>query len=42
MKVLAVDDSYVIHRILVGILQHECGVTDIVQAADGAQALAVW
>jgi two-component system chemotaxis response regulator CheY len=42
VKVLVVDDSYVIRRILVGMLQHECGVTDIVQAADGAEALAVW
>lgn len=42
MKVLVVDDSYVIRRILVGMLQHECGVKDIVQAADGAEALAVW
>jgi len=25
-----------------GMLQHECGVTDIVQATDGAEALAIW
>ncbi len=39
MKALVTDDSVVGRRILVGILRHQCGFTDIVEATDGNEAV---
>lgn len=39
MRALIADDSTVSRRILIGILQHDCAISDIVQADDGEEAL---
>ncbi len=39
IRVLVADDSSVIRRIIYGALQHGCGIHEIVQAADGREAL---
>jgi two-component system chemotaxis response regulator CheY len=41
MKALVVDDSAVACRVLWGILQHDCGFNDHVEAEDGIQAVEI-
>ena len=39
LRALVADDSSVARRLLIGVLQHESGFDEIVQAADGSEAL---
>ncbi|MCP4642173.1 MAG: response regulator [bacterium] len=39
MKALVVDDSRVTRRILTGVLRHECGILEVVEATDGQEAI---
>lgn len=39
MRALVVDDSGVSRKVLIGVLRHECGFDELVEADDGAKAL---
>lgn len=39
MRALVVDDSSVARKVLIGILRHDCGFDELIEAGDGAQAL---
>lgn len=41
MRALVVDDSRVARRALIGILKHNCGFSDVEEAADGEEGLKV-